>query len=206
MDKKTIVIVGPHAGDMEIARLCEDHTEVWLIEPMPDPVQWLREHNGKNPNVHIVQAACGERSGKAIMTVYNNGLSSSLGKCTDQAVELYSKYDLSEQGIIEVDVINLCEFLESNGITEIETLFTDSQGMDLAILKTMESWLERGSIQTIICESDYDGFRHYDGVPANNVSDFLRYMSQFPQYEFRPDESKMHLLQPDLKWVLTRTG
>lgn len=198
--KKTLVIVGPNKGDSTIQELGKNHHEAWLFEPMPDAAEWLRANNNCQ-QVHIIQAACGLVNGTAKMTIYNGGLSSSLGECTQQARETYSQFDLSAQGEIEVDVVNLSEFLEANGVSEIETLLIDAQGMDLAILGTMQKWLESGRIKTVICEADQDGFRHYNNLPDNSVSGFMAFMSKF-QYRFNSELTNLTLCQPDLRWDL----
>lgn len=198
----TIVIVGPNRGDYKIARLCAQHTEAWLIEPMPDAVAWHRMHN-QCDNVHVVQAACGVTPGRSVMTLYNGGLSSSLGRCTAQAREVFSDYDLDPQGTIEVDVINLAEYLESQGVTAIRTLMIDAQGMDLGILGTMRQWLAERRIKTIICEVDHDCFRHYDDTPPNNRSAFMEFMAQYPWYEYQHNPADDNKAQADLCWILS---
>jgi hypothetical protein len=135
------------------------------------------------------------------MNLYNNGLSSSLGVCTDQARELYTGHDLTHAGTLEVDVVNLYEYLTGCGLEAITTLHTDAQGMDLAILKTMTPWLESRRIRSIICEADHNLFRHYDYLPSNQVADFDNFMQAFPWYR-RVDDQTSEIASPNLKWNL----
>jgi hypothetical protein len=114
---------------------------------------------------------------------------------------MYPQADLSEQAEIEVQVINLCDFLQWAGIQQIQTLVTDAQGMDLAILKTMEPYFRRRAVQRVIHETDADGFRHYDGLPDNSLSGAVAYMEQFGCYRpsRMPDRNDFNF---DLEWRL----
>lgn len=204
MTDRVFVCVGPNRGDREMLQLLQGHTRFFMFEPLPDAAQYLREQNTKAAAFfHVIQAACGDTEGKATLTVYNhNGVSSSLGKCTQQAREMYSGVNLLEQDTLEVDVINLCKFMTLAGVHQIETLLIDAQGMDLAILKTMRPYLERRAIRRIIHEIDGDGFRHYDGLPDNSLAGALAFMGQFDGYESRamPDRNGFNF---DLEWRLT---
>ena len=194
------VIIGPNKGDRDMEGQVGGHDEYYFFEPMPDAAQWLSENN-PDPLIHVVEAACGVYSGRATMNMYNNGLSSSLGVCTDQARELYSRHDLTHAGTLEVDVVNVYEYLTGCGVNEITTLLTDAQGMDLAILKTMTPWLESRRIQSITCEADGNLFRHYDELPSNQVADFDDFMQAFPWYH-RVDAQTSETGSLNLKWIL----
>ena len=200
MSHRIAVIIGPNKGDCEMQSQIGGHHEYYLFEPMPDAAQWLSDNNSDSM-VHVVQAACGIHTGRSTMNMYNNGLSSSLGICTDQAREVYAGYDLTHAGTLEVDVVNVYEYLTGCGVNEITTLLTDAQGMDLVILKTMSPWLQSRRIQTIICEADNDVFRHYDDLPSNRVSDFDAFMQAFPWYR-RVDDYQPEIANPNLKWIL----
>ena len=202
-DRKTLVVIGPNYGDAQIAELCNCHSEVYLIEPLPEVCRWLRTHNYGNPNVHVIEAACGAEEGLATFNRYNkDGLSSSIGSPTAESKQLYCGVDLSLQGSITVDVINACKWLEARGLDSIETLLVDAQGMDLTILKTFASWLNRSAIRVIQCEADGKGKRMYDGVGDNSEEGFDRFMSQFPQYQKRKLAGRV-TWNPDIVWEVT---
>ena len=201
--ERVFVCVGPNRGCSETLRLIQGHDRFFMFEPLPDAAKWLRDHNAELSDVfHVVEAACGVEEGKATMRIYNDyGASSSLGVCTEQARDKYSQADLSERGQIKVDVVNLCNFLTWFGIQQIETLVTDAQGMDLAILKTMEPYLRRRAIRRIVHEIDADGFRHYEGLPDNSLSGAIAYMEQFGCYQPSrlPDRNDFNF---DMEWRL----
>lgn len=204
MTERVFVCVGPNRGDSEMLQLLQGHARFFMFEPLPSAAQYLREQNAHLAAFfHVVEAACGDVEGKAKLTVYNrNGVSSSLGKCTSQARQMYQGVDLLEQEEVEVDVINLCTFMQLAGVPQIETLLIDAQGMDLAILKTMRPYLERRAIRHIVHEVDVDGFKHYDGLPDNSLSAAMQYMGEFGGYQPRvlPDRNGFNF---DLEWRLT---
>jgi hypothetical protein len=153
----------------------------------------------------VFQAACGDYFETKTLNVYNrNGLSSSLGSMTADAVELYgSRYDLSLQSTEYVRVVNLGAMLEMLIAVTIDDLIIDAQGMDFTILKTVESWVRSSRIKRIQLEADGCGFRHYDGLPDNSEASILEWMSFYPQYEASrlPERLKE---QPDLVFELVR--
>ena len=190
-----LVFVGPNATN-EIPDLVKRYDQSYLFEPLPGVCQQLREMVGKKAN--IIQAACGEKDGQAAFNIYNrNGLSSSLGIITGQAVKRFERFDLTIQGSISVDVINLYEWLKRKSITVIDRLIIDAQGMDLAILKTLEPMLKTGSIKRVTAEADGVGFRHYDGVPDNGIESHLTFMRACGFARLPNGGAAIH---PNLEW------
>lgn len=204
MSEKVFVCVGPNCGDREMLQLMRGHTKFYMFEPLPEAAEYLRRHNQNVSDIfHVIQAACGETEGVFPLTVYNDdGVSSSLGKCTAQAQEMYAHADLNAKGTVDVQVINLCSFLQWAGVQQIETLMIDAQGMDLTILKTMQPYFERRAVRRVIHEIDADGFKHYDGLPDNSLSGALAYMGSFGAYESSkvPNRNEFNF---DLEWRLS---
>ena len=201
MDEKLIVVVGSNRLDKHIADHCRHHTRAIFFEPLPEICTWLRE-TYIDQNVQVVQAACGLSSYRAPFRVYNHdGLSSSLGVVSAQSLEAYHSFDMTLKDEIEVQVVNLFEWFQSHHVTQVETLITDAQGMDLTILKTLEPMLEAKSIGHIECEADGEGFTAYYGLPSNSEYDFHRFMKRFPWYfaSRLPDRRNEN---PDLTWTL----
>jgi FkbM family methyltransferase len=203
MTERVFVCVGPNRGDSEMLQLLQGHTRFFMFEPLPAAAAYLRQENAHLAAFfHVIEAACGHYTGKAKLTVYNeNGVSSSLGKCTSQARQMYQGVDLLEKNQIEVDVINLCTFMQLAEVPKIETLMIDAQGMDLSILKTMRPYLEQQAIDRIIHEVDGEGFRHYDGLPDNSLAGAIDFMGQFPDYtlHFLPNRNEFNF---DIEWRL----
>lgn len=200
---KTFVCVGPNRGDREMVKLMYGHDRFYMFEPLPEAAKWLRDSNRHAAQwFHVVEAACGVHSGRATMNIYNtDGVSSSLGVCTEQAKERYSNVNLECQGQIGVDVVNLGDWLAKNGIDRIETLLIDAQGMDLAILGTIRHYLVDRRIKRIVHECDGEGFRHYDGLPDNSLAGSIAFFADVGGYEMVPMANRNDF-NFDVEWRL----
>ena len=201
---KTAVIVGQNYPDYYLQEIVNNHDRVIIFEPLPDAASACREACEDIPGAIVFQSACGDSFGNASFNIYNiDGLSSSLGTMSADAAELYSPdYDLSLRGTIEVQVLHLGFILQMIGVSVIDLLFIDAQGMDFTILKTVEPWLTESRVKRVQMEADGMGFQHYNGLPDNSDSSILEWMKRFPQYaasrlDGRRDE------QPDLVFQLT---
>lgn len=75
---------------------------------------------------------------------------------------------------IQVPAIYLPDYCAENNIKYIHTYFSDIQGMDLSVLKTMQDFIDGGRISEIICEVAKDEHRNiYSGIPENSFSSFV---------------------------------
>ena len=199
---KTCVIVGQNYPDNGLQRIVSEYGRVIIFEPIPSAAAACREACADIPGVIVFQAACGESFATAPFRIYNeNGLSSSLGEMTSAAVELYTDYDLSLTGTITVQVVHLGYMLELAGISEIDFLLIDAQGLDFTILKTVERWISESRVNLIQLEADGNGFCHYSGLPDNSEEAILAWMQQYPQYAVGKVDGRMKE-QPDLTFEL----
>lgn len=199
---KTAVIVGQNHPDSTLARLVDTFDRVIIFEPLPDAADACRYAYKDCASVIVFQAACGESFGPATFHQYNiRGLSSSLGTMTGEAQEVYSSFDLSLTGTVDVQVLHLGFMLQLLGVVSIDFLMIDAQGMDFAILKTVEPWIAGSRVGIIQLEADGNGFKHYDGLPDNSEASIIKWMSQFPQYELSRIADRMPE-QPDLVFEL----
>ena len=199
---KTAVIVGQNRPDSALAKLVDCYDRIIIFEPLPDAAAACRYMYKDCVSVIVFEAACGAACGTSEFRQYNmHGLSSSLGTMTGEACAVYSGYDLSLQGTIEVQVLHLGLMLQLLGVAAIDFLLIDAQGMDFTILKTVEPWIASSAVTLIQLEADGEGFRHYDGLPDNSEAAIIDWMSQFSQYELSriPERLKQ---QPDLVFEL----
>jgi len=202
----TAIIVGQNMPDATSDRVVAMHDRIVIFEPLPDAAAALRQHYKSEPKVIVIEAACGDGFSFERFYIYNEaGLSSSLGKMTEEARDMWRQYDLSSQGVIVVNVVDLGEFLRMLGIAEANCLVIDAQGMDFTILKTVEWLIAEGAIKYIQLEADGPGFRHYTGTPDNSEESILEWMRQWPHYEAGrlPGRAVHH---PDLIFTLTAAG
>ena len=200
---KTAVIIGQNYPDKQLAYYADEFDRVIIFEPLPEAAEACRYAFKDSVSVIVYQAACGDVGGPAAFNQYNmQGLSSSLGTMTGEAVQIYSVlYDLSLTGTIEVQVVNLGTVLQMLGVEQIEFLKIDAQGMDFTILKTVEPWIATSKVGLIQIEADGDGFRHYDGLPDNSESAIVEWMQKFPKYEASKLTGR-RVEQPDLIFEL----
>jgi len=199
----TCVIVGQNHPDKALERLVAIHDRVIVFEPLPEAAASCRYAYKDCPELIVFQAACGDYFETKTLNVYNqNGLSSSLGSMTADAVELYGgRYDLSLQSTEHVRVVNLGAMLEMLIVWTIDDLIIDAQGMDFTILKTVEPLVCLSRIKRIQLEADGCGFRHYEGLPGNSEASILEWMKSYPQYEASRLPERMKE-QPDLVFEL----
>jgi FkbM family methyltransferase len=199
---KTAVIVGQNQPDEVSDGIIALHGRTIIFEPLPEAAKACRERYANQPGVIVVQAACGKHFDQAELRVYNtDGLSSSLGTMSQKAVDLYSHFDLSEQRMEVVQVVNLGYMLDMLGITSVDCMMIDAQGMDFTILQTIEPMVRDGRIGYLQLEADGNGFKHYHGLPDNSESAIVQWMGRYPRYEASKLDNRMDE-QPDLVFLL----
>jgi FkbM family methyltransferase len=201
-DMKTAVIVGQNYPDEMLAGIVAMHDRVLIFEPLPQAAEACRVAYRGNPKAIVFEAACGEAFSNATLNIYNeNGLSSSLGEITTQSQDVYSSFDLRLTGRTLVRVVNLRDILATLGIEFVDLLVIDAQGMDFAILKTLELYVQGSRIGFIQVEADGKGCKHYEGVPDNSESGILSWMGKYPQYAQTRHPDRI-AEQPDLVFIL----
>ena len=82
---------------------------------------------------------------------------------------------------ITVDTINLGEYLESEGVDFIDLYYSDCQGSDLTVLKTMKKFIDEKKIGETFMETHADGSQIYIGLD-NQFSGFKKLLDK--NYEF----------------------
>ena len=76
---------------------------------------------------------------------------------------------------ITVPCINLNNFCKQNNIFFIDNYFSDIQGMDLEVLKTMKPMIDKKLIGTITCEVTKNNKRNiYSDLPDNSENGFAK--------------------------------
>jgi FkbM family methyltransferase len=198
----TAVIVGQNMPDKILDCVVDMHDRTIMFEPVPQAAEACRKRYATQPKAIVIEAACGEEHGKCVFNLYNtDGLSSSLGNITAQAEGTWRNVDFSNTTPIHVQVVRLDHVLQMLGVTQIDCLVIDAQGMDFAILKTLEPMINNGMIGYIQLEADGAGCCHYTGTPDNSEAAILQWMSQFEQYEASRLPGRM-VEQPDLVFTL----
>jgi FkbM family methyltransferase len=191
---KTLVWVGPNCT-RDVTEIAKNFNRVVLFEPLPEVCQRLKQ---MLPGATVVEAACSDAKGTATLRTYNRqGLSSSLYEVTDQARQKFGFVDWDKTETVEVDTVNLGDWLDENGIGEIKMMIVDAQGMDLRILKTVEQRLKDKTIGMLQTECDDQGFQHYQDSD-NSLKSQREFMEPLG---YRPSRlTSTVTFHPDVLW------
>lgn len=177
---KTLVYVGANRGN-SLWNMIQDYDLVYAFEPDPEIFSELNRKLRQFEWVKLVNAACSDVEGEVDLYVTPNRVSTSLSDASE--IEKSSgNFTEHVQKIIKVKCINLCSYLQSEGVDEIETYLTDAQGSDLKILKTMKKkYIDTKKINNLFIETHGDGVEIYKGL-NNQFCEFKKILSE--NYEF----------------------
>ena len=159
---KTLVYVGANQGG-SLAGMYNQFDVVYAFEPDPEMFEVLSSRFGEYDNVNLINAACGKEDGNSILYVMPNRVSTALGEMSDDHPPQPQPPKKSFNQI-QVDVVNLGEFLEEEGIDYIDLYYSDAQGSDYDILETMKSFIENKKIGQLFVETHSNGVTIYDGL------------------------------------------
>lgn len=122
----------------------------YLIEPNPVMVELIKQYRSDNTILHM-----GVCAGKETSLTYVSGKIPGLnhflrdGECVDE----------SENEVLRIPVKNINEVFQEYGITELDVLDTDTEGMDYDIVKELDT--DRFKVKIICIEKS--------GVPTQNI-------------------------------------
>ena len=175
---KTLVYVGANTG-FSLWELFGEFDSVYVFEPDPEMYDQLKRRYRNFEWVTLVNAACSDKKGKSNFYVTKNRVASSLGNPSDKFVEGYKRHDSGSTVIkeIEVDTINLGEYLSEQGVEFIDLYFSDCQGSDLNVLKTMKAFIDEKKIGEMYIETHGDGTQIYMGLD-NQLSGFKKLLDE----------------------------
>lgn len=145
----------------------------------PAKVKHAKQVYKNDPGVHFIFGALTEKSGEEVEFHITNEWdpSSTIGNLNPEYVHMRSG-KLTTQTKIKVPTINLHDFCLSNNISEIDTLLTDLQGMDLSVLKTMKPMIINRKIREIQCETETDNTPAIHlNLPSNKLKDLKQLLS-----------------------------
>ncbi len=143
---------------------------VYAFEPQKDSFQLLLNATSSRKNIKPINCALGENSGVA--TLYKNisAMTNSLSQSSSDALKYFDGYN-NPVGQEQVEVVTLADFLNENGIKEIDVLKLDLQGHELSAIRGLKDQLV--NIKSIYIEVEF--VRLYDGASLfSEVETFLR--------------------------------
>ena len=157
----TLVYVGANVGG-SLWSMFQQYDSVYVFEPNPEIFSQLKNTYNAYGWVNLVNAACSESNGKAKFYVTPNSVSSSLNiVSTSTHPEDHPQRNFKE---IEVNTINLYDYLTEAGVDYIYYYLSDAQGSDLNILKTLTPFIDNKKIGEMFIETHGNGLYLYDNL------------------------------------------
>ena len=175
----TLVYVGANVG-VSLWSLFDKFDQVYVFEPDPEMFSELKRKYKQFEWVTLINAACSDKKGTAKFYVTGNRVSSGLAETSKefQKVQGENGSTLKE---IDVDTINLGDYLKSQNVDFIDLYYSDCQGSDLTILKTMKKFIDEKKIGETFIETHADGSEIYVGL-NNQFSGFKKLLDK--NYDF----------------------
>ena len=196
----TLVYIGANQGN-SLWRIFDKFDKVYAFEPNPEVYDVLRKRFQQFEWVKLVNAACSKEDGETDLYVTPNIVSSSL---SDVNTEKYGGEAASKK--VTVKTLNLNNYLKEEGVETIDLYYSDCQGSDLSVLKTIQEYLDNKVIRQLYIETHGDGVELDNGL-HNQFSGFKKILSENYKFEYaslgRLDgERKMESEIPDneLEW------
>lgn len=177
---RTLVYVGTNVGN-SLWNMIQDYDVVYAFEPDPETFLELQRRFKQFEWVKLVNVACSDYEGELDFYVTPNRVSSSLADASPTE-KMNDEFSQHVQKVIKVKSINLANYLQSEGVEEIDTYLSDTQGSDLTILKTIkEKYIDTKKINNLFIETHGDNIEIYDGL-NNQFKEFKKILSE--NYEF----------------------
>jgi|TARA_R100000027_G_scaffold11430_1_gene8167 FkbM family methyltransferase len=178
----TLVYVGANVGST-LWQLIEYFDSVYVFEPDPEIFKQLKRKFQQFEWVTLVNAACSDEVGEVDFYITKNRVASSLGNPSSKFVDGYKDRDSGSTVIntIKVNTINLKDYLKSQGVEFINLYYSDCQGSDLNVLKTMKEFIDQKKIGEMYIETHGDGSQIYMGLD-NQFSGFKNLLNE--NYKF----------------------
>lgn len=149
-DAKIVLDCGAHQGRMTRAfRGAFPAAKIHAFEPTPATFADLKARVGAIPNVEVINAAVGGKSGEMEFFVGANEQSNSL-------VRPQGGGGGASANSIRVPVVGIADFCRERGIDKIDVLKLDIEGYELETLRGMEPMLRDRRVKVIYSEVTFE--------------------------------------------------
>jgi len=172
----TLVYIGTNEGN-SLWGIFDKFDKVYAFEPNPEVYKILRRRFRQFEWVTLINAACSTEDGETDLYVTPNLVSSSL---SDVNTEKYGGDAASKK--VTVKTLNLNNYLKKEGVDVIDLYYSDCQGSDLLILKTIQEYVDNKKIGQLYIETHGDGVELYKGLD-NQFSGFKKVLSDNYKFE-----------------------
>ena len=157
----TLVYVGANQGN-SLWNMIQDYDKVYAFEADPEIFKVLKKRFQQFEWVTLINAACSDSKGKSKFYITPNRVSSSLSTVSSTTHD--NDHPQRKFLEIEVDTINLFEYLQKEGVDYIDFYQSDIQGSDLNVLKTLKPYIENKKIDKMFIETHGDNLYIYDNL------------------------------------------
>lgn len=181
-DPGVIFDVGANVGQTVVGLLGYfPRSDIYSFEPVPASIAVLKQRFGREPRLHLIEAALGDVAGVASINTHRDS-----ERDTFLASALAS-------GAIEVPVLALDGFCDEHGIAAIDILKMDVQGWELEVLRGANRMLSEQRINFVFGEVGFAA----SGGDAQPFSAFHAYMTEergfifsglYDQYRYGPEK------------------
>uniref|UniRef100_UPI0040483127 FkbM family methyltransferase n=1 Tax=Algoriphagus sp. TaxID=1872435 RepID=UPI0040483127 len=145
--KGILVYVGANVGE-SLGRICYRFEYTFAYEPNPVNFEKAKHRLRRDKNIKLFNLAASDNKGTANLNISDNG--------NDFAASSLAEYSSTRkigiQGQIIVNTIILSDHLQEQGVTHIDYYVSDTEGYDLIILRTMNTFIVNNRIHKIACE------------------------------------------------------
>jgi len=163
--KKILIYVGVNKGYGLYTLLTKNKYDlVYGFEPDPELYKDITKLFSPYSFIKLINSACSASTGTSKLYITKNRCSTSLAEPNKEAFDPRCGDGIDVIDSIEVNTINLFDFICQNNIQEIEYLVLDTQGNDLNILKTLTPLINKRKIKTIFTETHKNGHFFYSGM------------------------------------------
>ena len=171
-----LVYIGANQGN-SLWGIFDKFDRVYAFEPNPEVYDVLRRRFRQFEWVTLINAACSTEDGETDLYVTPNLVSSSLSVNTEK----YGGEAAAKK--VTVKTLNLNNYLKEEGVETIDLYYSDCQGSDLSILKTIQEYVDNKRIGQLYIETHGDGVELYKGLD-NQFSGFKEILSENYKFEY----------------------
>lgn len=156
-----IVDAGAHVGaDTREFSALLPRGRVLAFEPAPDLYALLRTNTAGIANVQVEPLGLSDQPGRVKLHISSGSSDAASSLLPPKEILAFHPGNRFERAV-EVEVVRLDEWLTAQGIAMVDMLWLDLQGYELAVLRSMATWLPAVSFLFI----EVSLTEVYEGVP-----------------------------------------
>lgn len=145
---------------------------IYAFEPAPDVYERLCERVAEWPEVRPVHAAVGEAGGEVDLRVTADRHMSSVLPASAMGAAFHGP-GIREERRVRVPLVSIDEWASAEGVSKVDAIKVDVQGLELAVLKGARRTLTERGVMAVNCEAQLTP--EYEGASTFSEIDlFLR--------------------------------